>query len=85
MNMGSSTRSAYFATRHSDIQEFNELLPAVVRYGNNNVRYGMVESRDETHHRLTCRRSSRPSDGLAAVRLQDGCFGLELDTACVAR
>ena len=58
--------------RYSDIQEFNEHGLAVVRYGNNNVRYGLVGRDGELITSLHLREIQPFSDGLAAVKYKDG-------------
>ncbi|MCB0578950.1 MAG: WG repeat-containing protein [Phaeodactylibacter sp.] len=58
--------------RYIEIQEFNEHGLAVVRYGNNNVRYGLVGRNGELINNLNLREIHPFSEGLAAVKYKDG-------------
>lgn len=58
--------------RYSDIQDFNQHGLAVVRYGNNNVRYGLIGRNGEMASSLNFREILPFSQGLAAVKHKEG-------------
>ena len=58
--------------RYSEIQDFNQHGLAVVRYGNNNVRYSLIGRNGELLSNLNFREIQPFSEGLAAVKYKEG-------------